>query len=198
LSERAIRRSAVALHVVYLALAFGGRSWQQRRTTGDWGFRLSRETQPVARVASGLITAGAVAGFAGAVAGPRSARPAPPTRVLGLAGMVAGVVGTLRAQLDLGASWRVGVAPEERTDLVTTGVFRSVRNPIFSCMTAIGVANAVAVPNPATVGGAALLATGISLQVRMVEEPYLRSVHGEAYASYVDSTGRFVPRTMPR
>jgi protein-S-isoprenylcysteine O-methyltransferase Ste14 len=74
-------------------------------------------------------------------------------------------------------------------------VFGAVRNPIFSCMNAIGVANAVAVPNPATVGGAALLAAGISIQVRMVEEPYLRSVHGAAYDAYVDSTGRFLPRT---
>ena len=69
-----------------------------------------------------------------------------------------------------------------------------MRNPIFSCMTAIGVANAVAVPNPATVGGAAALAAGISMQVRMVEEPYLRSVHGEAYEQYLRSAGRFLPR----
>jgi protein-S-isoprenylcysteine O-methyltransferase Ste14 len=196
LSERAVRRAALALQTAYLGLAFGWRSWRQRQTTGDWGFRLSRETEPVARVASGLITAGAVFGVVGVATGPRSARRAPATRVLGLAGMAAGLAGTLQAQLDLGASWRVGVDTGERTELVTNGVFRSVRNPIFSCMNAIGVANAVAVPNAATIGGAALLVAGISIQVRMVEEPYLRSVHGEAYDEYVQSAGRFAPRVV--
>jgi protein-S-isoprenylcysteine O-methyltransferase Ste14 len=193
LNERAVRRTAVSLQLAYLALAFGWRSWRQRQTTGDWGFRLSRETEPVARAASGLITAGAAAGIVGNGVGARDGRVAP-LRVLGLAGMAAGVVGTLRAQLDLGSSWRIGVATDERTELVTTGVFGAVRNPIFSCMALVGVANAVAVPNALTVGGAAALATGISVQVRRVEEPYLRSVHGDAYEAYLRSAGRFLPR----
>jgi protein-S-isoprenylcysteine O-methyltransferase Ste14 len=33
----------------------------------------------------------------------------------------------------------------------------------------------------------------VELQVRAVEEPYLRLVHGEAYAIYAANTGRFVP-----
>jgi protein-S-isoprenylcysteine O-methyltransferase Ste14 len=39
---------------------------------------------------------------------------------------------TVRAQLDMGESWRIGVDAGEVTALVTTGVFRNVRNPIFS------------------------------------------------------------------
>jgi protein-S-isoprenylcysteine O-methyltransferase Ste14 len=31
------------------------------------------------------------------------------------------------------------------------------------------------------------------LQVRAVEEPYLLSVHGDAYATYAARVGRFVP-----
>jgi protein-S-isoprenylcysteine O-methyltransferase Ste14 len=30
--------------------------------------------------------------------------------------------------------------------------------------------------------------------VRLVEEPYLERVHGEAYRAYAERTGRFVPR----
>ena len=33
----------------------------------------------------------------------------------------------------------------------------------------------------------------LQLQVRAVEEPYLRSVHGDAYGTYAAATGRFLP-----
>lgn len=34
----------------------------------------------------------------------------------------------------------------------------------------------------------------LHLQVWVVEEPYLRQVHGAAYIAYAASTGRFLPR----
>jgi protein-S-isoprenylcysteine O-methyltransferase Ste14 len=141
-----------------------------------------------------LITAGAAAGFVGALAGSRSARPASAIRVLGLAGMAAAVAAVLRAQLDLGESWRIGVNTDEETALVTNGLFEAVRNPIFAGMALFGVANAVALPNRATITGAAALIAGIEMQVRLVEEPYLRSVHGDAYEEYLRTAGRFAPR----
>lgn len=47
----------------------------------------------------------------------------------------------------------------------------------------------------AWVGAAALVAlvAAVQLQVRVVEEPYLRTVHGAAYETYAARTGRFVP-----
>jgi protein-S-isoprenylcysteine O-methyltransferase Ste14 len=39
----------------------------------------------------------------------------------------------------------------------------------------------------------AALIVAVELQVRAVEETYLRLVHGEAYADYAARTGRFVP-----
>ncbi len=41
-------------------------------------------------------------------------------------------------------------------------------------------------------GGAALW-FGIEAPVRAVEEPYLMRSHGEAYADYAASVGRFLP-----
>jgi protein-S-isoprenylcysteine O-methyltransferase Ste14 len=35
-----------------------------------------------------------------------------------------------------GASWRIGVDPDERTTLVTSGPFAIARNPIFTAMAA--------------------------------------------------------------
>ncbi len=33
----------------------------------------------------------------------------------------------------------------------------------------------------------------LEIQVRLVEEPYLQRVHGEAYRRYAARTGRFMP-----
>jgi protein-S-isoprenylcysteine O-methyltransferase Ste14 len=33
----------------------------------------------------------------------------------------------------------------------------------------------------------------LEIQIRLVEEPYLERVHGDAYRRYATATGRFVP-----
>jgi protein-S-isoprenylcysteine O-methyltransferase Ste14 len=113
--------------------------------------------------------------------------------VLGTLLAALGIAGTLHAQLAMGSSWRVGVDPSERTALRTEGPFRLVRNPIFSWMMLAAAGLALLVPNLASLGALAALVTAIELQVRLVEEPYLLRTHGEAYASWAQRTGRFVP-----
>ncbi|MBA4192676.1 MAG: lactaldehyde reductase [Planctomycetaceae bacterium] len=41
--------------------------------------------------------------------------------------------------------------------------------------------------------GLVLLVVAIELQVRGVEKPYLRAVHGQQYRDYTAAVGRFVP-----
>ena len=50
------------------------------------------------------------------------------------------------------------------------------------------------VPNVVALIGLATLVTAIELQTRVVEEPYLLRTHGDAYAQYARSVGRFIPR----
>ena len=94
----------------------------------------------------------------------------------------------------MGASWRIGVDAGEVTALVTSGVFRTVRNPIFTGMILTSVGTALMVPNAAALAGVALLALGLEIHVRYVEEPHLLAVHGDPYHRYANSAGRFVPR----
>ena len=97
------------------------------------------------------------------------------------------------AQLAMGASWRIGVDAEERTDLVTTGPYASVRNPIYTAMFAFGLGELLLVPNIVTAIGFVATVGVIELVVRRIEEPHLLAVHGDRVRSWMARTGRFLP-----
>jgi protein-S-isoprenylcysteine O-methyltransferase Ste14 len=183
---------------LFALVAFVWRAWLQYRRTGDTGLRASSRT--AREVASGsLLALGVVAIVLGPVmdlAGVLSrvdALTGAAFRATGVALFVFGFALTVVAQLKMGRSWRVGVDRSEKTDLVTGGVFRYVRNPIFSAMTAAFAGVALLVPNLLTISGALLVFLGLELHVRLVEEPYLRRTHGEQYLGYARTAGRFVP-----
>ena len=129
---------ALVLYVVALIVLFGVRSWMQYRRTGSTGFRGISGTPAEAGWWGGvLFIAAMLLGLAGpllAVTGTVPADPHPLIAVVGLVLALGGFVATLAGQTGMGASWRIGVDAGERTDLVTTGVFAYVRNPIFTAM----------------------------------------------------------------
>jgi protein-S-isoprenylcysteine O-methyltransferase Ste14 len=114
-------------------------------------------------------------------------------RIAGLAVATAGIVLTLLAQLSMGDSWRIGVDDGERTELVAEGAFAIVRNPIFSAMVVTAVGLSAMVPNVLAGVGLVALLGALEIQVRAIEEPYLRTVHGRSYERYAARVGRFVP-----
>jgi protein-S-isoprenylcysteine O-methyltransferase Ste14 len=188
---------ALALYLVYLALAFGLRAFLLWRRTGDHGFRFGGFRASAAERAGALLFVAALAlGLAGPLLellGVLAAVEALRAPALGLLLSLAGIAGTLHAQLAMSSSWRVGVDPSERTALRTDGPFRFVRNPIFSWMITTAAGLALLVPNAASLAALAALVVGIQIQVRRVEEPHLLRAHGDAYANWASRTGRFVP-----
>ena len=102
------------------------------------------------------------------------------------------------AQRAMGASWRVGLDPAEHTELVVTGPFRRVRNPIYSALVAMAIGVALMVVNAIALAAVAVLAVGVVLQVTQVEEPYLASIHGPDFEQYRRITGRFMPTRADR
>jgi protein-S-isoprenylcysteine O-methyltransferase Ste14 len=104
-----------------------------------------------------------------------------------------GIAITIGSQAAMGGSWRADVDPDARTELVTTGPFRHVRNPVFtgSGVTVFGLA--LVVPNPFSLLMLVAFVAGLEIQVRLVEEPYLVRVHGDSYRAYAARTGRFLP-----
>ena len=177
--------------VVFYLTAFGVRSLLQWRRTGKTGFAGVRDgAGAVERLGAGLfvlvLVLAPVAPWVGAPLWHQG-------HLLGAVIAAAGIALTLVAQVQMGASWRIGVDRSERTALVTSGVFALVRNPIFSAMLLSTVGLALAVPTPLALALPPLLLVALQIQVRIVEEPYLIAAHGAPYLAWAARTGRFVP-----
>ena len=188
-------RLALALYALYLALAFGWRTWLQLRRTGSSGFVGISRAGVLERLGGALLIVSIVLGLlsplaelTGSLALLMPARP-----VLGALLYASGLALTLAAQLQMGVSWRIGVDPSEKTGLVTGGPFAFARNPIFSGMIAVALGLALLVPNALALLAVAALVAGVEIQVRLVEEPYLVKQHGDAYLFWARRTGRFAP-----
>lgn len=192
----------LVVFVVYVAVVFGWRSWQQYQRTGSTGFHGVSGAVGSASWWGGVLFIGGLVllplGAVLDVASVWSCLPMPAgfadvVTVLGIALCAAGAAGTVVAQQAMGTSWRIGVQQQERTTLVHDGVFALVRNPIFSTMVCSSAGFALLVPHMLTVLGVVVVVVAVQLQVRVVEEPYLRATHGEAWLGYARRVGRFVP-----
>jgi protein-S-isoprenylcysteine O-methyltransferase Ste14 len=190
----------LTLYVAFLAVALGWRSWLQYRRTGDHGFRgLARPVGSIAWYGGAALSIGVgsavlapLAELAGLVV-PWPALESPWAHLVGMLTAMTGIALTVLAQLQMGKAWRIGVDPEERTALVTDGLFQYVRNPIFLGMLLSMAGLVLLVPNPIALGALALSLIGIEIQVRKVEEPYLVRAHGERYVTYARDVGRLFP-----
>lgn len=185
---------------VWIVLAFAVRIGIQLRRHGDSGLRAGDggPSSPAwwARVlfvaATLVVTCGPVLAaldLAEMLAPPGHRAAA----VLGTILALVGIAGTFGAQLAMGASWRIGLDPAERTSLVTSGPFAVVRNPIFSAMGLTAAGLTLMAPTVVGAVGLAGLVVALEIQVRGVEEPYLLRTHGDEYRAYARRTGRFVP-----
>ena len=188
---------ALVLQLAFLAAAFGWRTMVHRRRTGDSGFRWQRHDR-VARISGALFAAAIVVGTFGVTLaafsvtelwGPLATAGG---FVVGLVLFLAGCIVTLVAQSEMGSSWRIGVDPSERTGLVKNGLFGWARNPIFTGMVTAAAGLALLAPTLLTAVSVVMLVVAVRVQVRRVEEPYLRDAM-PGWPMYAQRVGRFVP-----
>jgi protein-S-isoprenylcysteine O-methyltransferase Ste14 len=191
---------ALALLALYATLALGVRAVVQLQRTGSTGVigisgrpgSIEWVSGVLFELAIGVVVAGAILDLSDAL-DPISAFDEGLVQGIGIVLAATGLAATVGAQWAMGDSWRVGVDPGERTELVTDGPFSFVRNPIYAGVIPFFAGIMLLVPNLVAIGGFALLVLGLELQTRLVEEPYLRRVHGSAYAEYAARVGRFLP-----
>ena len=192
--------AALVLYGVSLTITFGVRVAIQLRRTGSTGLHgLPPDAGPLEWITGGMFIAGLLTGGMAPILAlldvfePIPALDGAVGNTIGLVLAVCGIALTFGAQLAMGDSWRVGVDPEERTELVTDGPFRLVRNPIYSTMLPTVFGLVLMVPSVIAIAGFATLVVALELQVRLVEEPYLLQVHGGTYVDYAARVGRFIP-----
>jgi protein-S-isoprenylcysteine O-methyltransferase Ste14 len=191
---------AAIMLVAFGVLTFFVRVAIQLRRTGGTGLIGLRKGAGPAEWTSGLLFVGGMAMAVVSVVlvlqddlDPIDALDVDALHVLGIALASLGGLAVFAAQLGMGASWRIGVSEDQGTDLVTSGWFSVCRNPIYAAMVVGWTGFALMVPTWLAFGAVVVIAIGLELQVRAVEEPYLLRTHGEEYGRYASRVGRFVP-----
>lgn len=100
---------------------------------------------------------------------------------------------TIRCWARMGSDWRMDVAVSKPTNLITDGLFRHIRHPIYAFSMLLMLCSAVIVPTVPMAVIAAIHIVLMNLKARN-EERHLLRAHGEAYQRYLARTGRFFPR----
>src|SRR5207249_3253215 len=103
-----------------------------------------------------------------------------------------GAVLLVVAQLELGASWRIGIEQGARPGLVTSGVYRFCRNPIFFAILIVLTGYTLLLPTRLSLVLLVSAFVGMRLQV-LTEEAYLSKAYGATYREYARGVGRFLP-----
>jgi protein-S-isoprenylcysteine O-methyltransferase Ste14 len=191
---------AIWMLVAFGVLTFGVRVVIQLRRTGRTGLIGLREGAGAADWGSGILFIGGMAmGVASPVLvlndalDPISALDVDALHAIGIVLGAAGGLAVFAAQLGMGESWRIGVSDEERTNLVTRGWFAVCRNPIYTSMIVGWFGLALIVPTWLGIAAVVVIAVGLEIQVRLVEEPYLVRTHDKEYGAYAARVGRFIP-----
>lgn len=110
---------------------------------------------------------------------------------VGMAIMIFALILIVMAQSQMGASWRIGIDSENKTNLVSKGIFTCSRNPIFVGVIFSSLGYFLALPNALTLTILLLDIALIQIQVQL-EEQYLYKIHGESYKIYCKNVRRWL------
>ena len=95
------------------------------------------------------------------------------------------------AQYQMSNSWRIGIDENNKTELITKGLFSYSRNPIFLGMIISVTGIFFILPNAITFF--LMLSTYIVIQIQIrLEEKFLERQHGQEYLSYKQTTKRLL------
>ena len=112
---------------------------------------------------------------------------------LGVAMVVAALVMFYLTHRDLGRNWSVTLEVRERHKLVTGGVYRRVRHPMYTAFWLWAVAQALLLPNwVAGLSGLVGFGTLYFCRVKQ-EEQLMQHAFGDEYRAYMARTARLIP-----
>ena len=112
-----------------------------------------------------------------------------------ISGFITGMAGLslcLYAQIKMGNSWRVGIDEKVKTELVTTGLYKYIRNPTYLGLFLLNIGVWLIWSTWTIFMLNLIFVLFLELQVRC-EEDYLLKIHGTTYAQYKGTTKRYIP-----
>jgi protein-S-isoprenylcysteine O-methyltransferase Ste14 len=113
-----------------------------------------------------------------------------------LVGAIAAIIGLWlfwRSHADLGRNWSITLEMRRGHELVTHGVYRTIRHPMYAAIWLLSFAQGLLLKNWLA-GWAAVAAFGLLYFVRVPrEEQMMREFFGEQYHVYSQKTGRIFP-----
>ncbi len=185
--------------VAFVGIGFGARIAVQLRRYGRAGLHLKGHPPfsalAVAVVALALAGQGALAWVA-----PERlevlAIPLPAAvRLAGFGLCLLGIAAMFVAQLDLGASWRIGIDPQAREGLVTSGLYAFSRNPIYLFVLVAMAGWALLVPTVLSLAALVIGQLLIRWQIAS-EERWLAATYPAEFTRYSARVGRLWPRAL--
>jgi protein-S-isoprenylcysteine O-methyltransferase Ste14 len=117
----------------------------------------------------------------------------PVSLLAGVACLVVGLWLFARSHADLGTNWSITLEVREQHRLVTQGIYRTLRHPMYSALLLYSLGQALVVPNWIA-GPSYLVAMALLFAFRLgPEERMMLEQFGNDYEAYRGRTKRLVP-----
>ena len=112
-------------------------------------------------------------------------------KIIGLILAYASMVWTIIAQVQMGASWRLGIDENQKTELIQKGLFKFSRHTIYLGVMTTSLSLFLVLPNVLNL--IIFLMTSVMgvVQARTEEEHFIKT-HGEQYSNYSRNTPRWL------
>jgi protein-S-isoprenylcysteine O-methyltransferase Ste14 len=160
------------------------------RVVGDY-----RSLSERVALSAALVGMAVIPGFYVATGMPRYADYAPRlwAVVVGVLALALGLWVFRRAHKDLGRNWSISLEIREKHQLVSRGLYRVIRHPMYLSFLLIALGQAFLLPNWIA-GLAGLLGFAILFLMRVdVEERMMSENFGDEYRDYAKRTKRIIP-----
>lgn len=115
-------------------------------------------------------------------------------RIIGIIFNAVGVAVFVVSVIQMKDNWRAGVQMEEKTNLVTTGIYSISRNPAFLEFDLMYIGILVSFFNWYMCFATIFVLILFHLQIVKVEESFLLEAFGEEYAEYKKQVFRYIGR----
>ena len=112
-------------------------------------------------------------------------------KYVGLLFCYGGLIIFLSALISFGKAWRIGIDPQNSNELITGGIFKYTRNPVFLFMDIYFTGITLIYPNIVFIVVTFCMLIGIHLQI-IREEQFLINKFGEKYLEYKKQTRRYI------